>query len=60
MFLLYKKDYINIDFRDFLIKFENVGIPDEWFFVNILMKNNIKINNENIFMLIVQKTKHKL
>lgn len=44
-FCIKKKDYINIDFRDFLIKFENVGIPDEWFFVNILMKNNIKINN---------------
>ena len=45
VFLYKKKDYINIDFRDILIKFENVGIPDEWFFVNILMKNNIKINN---------------
>ena len=27
-----------INFRDFLSKFENVGIPDEWFFVNILIK----------------------
>ena len=44
-FCIKKEDYIKINFRDFLSKFENVIIPDEWFFVNILIKNNIKINN---------------
>ena len=44
-FCIRKEDFIKINFRYFLNKLENLYIPDEWFFINLMIEHRIKLNN---------------
>jgi len=51
-FCIKKEDFIKINFRYFLNKFENLNIPDEWFFINLMNEHRIKLltNSKYIYV----------